>query len=337
MAITAECGHVSLHSFFTGALSRVREAGTFVSPHRLPISGSASLTGTPLPAAPPLRPPKRDIRKPRLAVPPGACDTHFHIYFPESAYPLRPDRRYTPVDATLEDYLGTFRTLGLSRGVIVTGSANVDNRPTLAAIARMNGAFKGLAVIGPDVTDTELKALAAGGMTGFRVSTVSVGGLSPGHLAPLARRVADLGWHVEVHMHTAEDFLALIPTLKALPIPYSLDRVANLAAGSGPRTFDALRRLIAEDPKCHLNLYGLYLLSKAGPPHYEDMVPVVQALVAAKPEGIIWGSNWPHPSFDVPAPDEADLLDFLLEAAPDPKHRALILADNPARLYGWSG
>jgi predicted TIM-barrel fold metal-dependent hydrolase len=287
--------------------------------------------------APLLRPPRRDLHKPRLIAPAGACDTHFHIYFPETVYPLRPDRRYTPVAAGLEDYLAIFRALGLSRGVVVNGAANADNRPTLEAVRRMNGAFKGLALVGAEVSDAELRRLTDGGMTGFRMSTVSVGGLSPRHLAPMARRVADLGWHVEVHMHTAEDFLALIPVLKALPIPYALDRIANLSphVGSGTATFEAIRALLAEDPKCYVNLYGLYLLSASGPPRYEDMVPVARALIAARPEGIIWGSNWPHPSFEVPLPDDADLLDFLLEAAPHSQHRKLILADNPARLYGW--
>ena len=103
-----------------------------------------------------LPPPRRDTRKPAFTVPQGACDTHFHIYFPESVFPLRPDRRYTPVEATLEDYLPMMNTLGLTRGVVVTGSANRDNEPTLAAIARMKGAFKGVALIGTDVSDKEI-------------------------------------------------------------------------------------------------------------------------------------------------------------------------------------
>jgi hypothetical protein len=34
-------------------------------------------------------------------------------------------------------------------------------------------------------------------------------------------------------------------------------------------------------------------------------------------------------------PNDADLLDFLLAVAPDPKILRLILVENPALLYGW--
>lgn len=283
-----------------------------------------------------LPPPRRDTRKPAFEMPAGACDTHFHIYYPESDFPLRPDRRYTPVDATLEDYLPTMKTLGLSRGVVVTGSANLDNEPTLAAIARMTPAFKGVALVAADVADGELARLNAGGMTGFRVSTVSVGGLGPDHLAPLARRVADLGWHAEVHVHDVAEIIDLLPILKNLAVPYCLDHLGQLSPDSGGTALRAICGLLARDERCYVNLYGFYHVSRSGPPGYDDILPLARALVAARPSGILWGSNWPHSSSDVAVPNDGDLLDFLLAVAPDPATRRLILADNPARLYGWT-
>jgi predicted TIM-barrel fold metal-dependent hydrolase len=283
-----------------------------------------------------LLPPRRDTRKPAFTPPAGACDTHFHIYFPESVYPLRPDRRYTPVDATLEDYRPTMRTLGLSRGVVVTGSANLDNEPTLAAIARMKPALKGVALIPADVSEAELARLDAGGMTGFRVSSVSVGGLAPAHLASLSERVADLGWHAEVHVHDVAEIIDLLPILKNLAIPYCLDHLAQLSPDSGRQALRAICDLLARDERCYVNLYGFYHASRSGPPEYVDMLPVVRALIEARPSGILWGSNWPHSSLDVAVPNDGDLLDFLLAAAPDAAIRQLILVDNPARLYGWT-
>lgn len=283
-----------------------------------------------------LPPPRRDTRPPGFVVPPGACDTHFHIYFPETDFPLRPDRRYTPVDATLADYLPVMKTLGLSRGVVVTGSANRDNEPTLAAIARMRPALKGVALVSADVTDAELERLAAGGMTGFRVSTVSVGGLSPAHLEPLARRVAALGWHADIHVHDVREIIDLLPILKRLAIPYSLDHLAQLAPGNlDGAELRAVCDLLAHDEKSYVNLYGFYHVSKVGPPHYDDVLPIARALIEARPEAVLWGSNWPHSSLDVAVPNDGDLLGFLLAAAPEVALRQRILADNPARLYGW--
>ena len=270
-------------------------------------------------------------------MPPGACDTHFHIYYPETAFPLRPDRRYTPVAATLEDYRATMRALGLTRGVIVTGSANADNEPTLAAIAAMAPDFKGVALVGAEVSDGELARLAKGGMTGFRVSTVSVGGLSPSHLPAMAARVASLGWHVEIHVHRPAEIIALAPVLRGLPIPYVLDHLGQVSPRDGSWRDDLrhITALLAADLKAYVNLYGFYHVSDREPPAYDDVLPIAQALIAAAPDRVLWGSNWPHSSTDVPVPDDADLLDFLLVAAPDAAQRQRILVDNPARLYGW--
>jgi predicted TIM-barrel fold metal-dependent hydrolase len=66
------------------------------------------------------------------------------------------------------------------------------------------------------------------------------------------------------------------------------------------------------------------------------MIEVVSAIVEARPNRVIWGSNWPHGGIAVPMPNDGDLLDFLLTAVLDETIRKQILSDNPARLYGWS-
>ncbi len=64
------------------------------------------------------------------------------------------------------------------------------------------------------------------------------------------------------------------------------------------------------------------------------MSELAKALVKAAPERMLWATNWPHPSEKHP-PDEADLLDLLLDWAPDDGNRRKILVDNPAELYGF--
>ncbi len=284
---------------------------------------------------PKLRPPIHDGREPKQKAPPGACDTHFHIY--EADIPLKPERRYTPVEAGLDNYRRMAARLGLERGVVITGSGMTSNEPSLAAIAAMGGAFKGLALVTPETPDAEIEALNAGGMTGFRISTRSVGGLGPDHLLGLAERVKDFGWHVEIHLKNIDEVVALLPMLRKLPIPYSVDHVGYLRHDCGPGTpeFEAVKQLLVGEENAYLNLYAWYDLTALGPPGYTDMAEIAGPLVEARPDRIIWGTNWPHPTFDVPVPDDADLLDFLLLAVPDEGHRHQILVDNPARLYGW--
>lgn len=284
---------------------------------------------------PHLRTPHQSPHAPGFSLPEGACDTHFHIYEPSIA--LRPDRRYTPVEAGLENYRRMASRMGLKRGVVVTGSAMTSNEPSLAAIAAMDGDFKGLALVKADIADNELEALAAGGMTGFRISTRSVGGMGPDQLDTMCRRVRDLGWHVEIHLRNIDEVMDILPRLDGLPIPCSLDHVAYLGPGYGPgsREFDAVRDHLAGSDNTYLNIYSIYNLTRAGPPAYDDMVGNVRALVETRPDRIIWGSNWPHPAFDIPLPDEGDLVDFVAAAAPDAEQQRLIFTDNPARLYGW--
>lgn len=78
------------------------------------------------------------------------------------------------------------------------------------------------------------------------------------------------------------------------------------------------------------------MTSKSGPPYYEDVGVLAKAVVRHAPERCVWASNWPHPHANraVP-PDEADLLDALLEWAPDERTRNRVLVDNPAKLYGF--
>jgi len=85
-----------------------------------------------------------------------------------------------------------------------------------------------------------------------------------------------------------------------------------------------------------VKLTGAYILSRVGPPTYADRGALAKAYVALAPERLVWGSDWPHPSAkEADKPDDAVLLDLLLDWAPDEAVRNRILVENPARLYGF--
>jgi len=72
-----------------------------------------------------------------------------------------------------------------------------------------------------------------------------------------------------------------------------------------------------------------------------------QALIAANPQRILWGTDWPHPNSAPPAGqsvtvvtplmqiDDGRLLNLLPVWVADAAVRKTILVDNPARLYGF--
>ena len=288
----------------------------------------------------PVEPPSPTPHPPHFKLPPGACDSHLHVYGPFDHYPLVAERGYDPdPHSTLDDYLKTHRALGLERAVIVTGSGNGrNNRITLDAIKRMNGCFKGLALLDPGITESELVELNEGGFTGFRIKTNGRGGLSFDDSKRMVRRTEGFSWHIEFMSQSLAEVIGAVPFLNSLKIPYMFDHVAHAEPHriGKNQEFAELLRILRNEPQAWINLYSFYQLSEAGPPDYQDMVDVVQAIVANRADNIVWGSNWPHGGVPVPIPDDGDLLDFLIAAVPEEKTRNAILADNPARLYGWA-
>jgi len=52
------------------------------------------------------------------------------------------------------------------------------------------------------------------------------------------------------------------------------------------------------------------------------------------PNRLLWGSDWPHPQYFKPMPNDVLLLDQMLEWVPDEKTRNMIFIDNPAEAFG---
>ncbi|MBX9761318.1 MAG: amidohydrolase family protein [Beijerinckiaceae bacterium] len=282
----------------------------------------------------------RPLRRPKFALPRGACDTHLHIYGPFDRFPLATDRVYNiQRSATLEDYRSVMDQLGLERAVVVNGGGNgYNNAVTLDAIARSEGRLKGLALVRPETSDADLVALHEGGMTGFRTRTNGKGAPSLSEAAQIAPRVRDFGWHMEFHVHSTEDAVEALPHLQRMGLPYVLDHVAHLGPerpledAAAQRVLGALR----DDDNCWVNLYSFYQRSKSGAPAYSDMISIVRALLEAAPDRLVWGTNWPHVVIEVASPHNVDLVDFLFDAIPEQNLRDAVLAANPARLYGWA-
>lgn len=282
--------------------------------------------------------PDYDIRPPKIKPPPGACDTQAHVFGPASQFPYAEGRGYTPPDCPIESYLKLLDTLGFDRGVIVHGSAHgSDNRVTLYGIAQAPDRLRGVAVVDPDISDSELEAMAAGGIRGIRLSTMLKGGLGTEHLERLADRIKHLGWHIVIHLDKVDEIAELEPRLRALPVGIVVDHLGRVRGDEGLSSpgFQALLTLLRDTDNIWAKLSSWYRLSDQGPP-YDDMTPLAEALIDARRDRIIWGSNWPHPIlWDYPMPNDGDLLDQFMGWAGDEATIQQILVDNPATLYGF--
>jgi predicted TIM-barrel fold metal-dependent hydrolase len=280
--------------------------------------------------------PDRRPKHPHFAMPRGACDCHVHVFGPRDVFPFSPLRSYTPEDCTFEDLRELHRTLGVDRAVIVHGGAHgTDNRATLAALDRQPDRLRGVAVIPAGLPRRELEDMHRRGMRGCRMSSVVRGGASFADLTALADETFDLGWHLVLHFHRADELVEIAPKLKAVRSAFVLDHLARITPADGVNSpaFTTLMHLLDTD-RCWIKLASLYRLSAEPYPH-NDMLPMIARVVESRPDRIIWGSNWPHPICPVPMPNDGDLVDLIPLWIPGSKSQQLALVDNPAQLYGF--
>lgn len=272
---------------------------------------------------------------PRLHAPAGACDCHVHIYDP--AMPLAAGVKAPgPAWADVTAYRAVQKRLGLTRAIVVQPTIyGTDNRCTVQAIADLGPErTRGVAVVDTGVSDAELARLTAAGIRGVRFQMLPGGVLPWDMLEPVAARVHAFGWHVQLQMdgrllHEREAML------HRLPGTLVIDHVGKFleTVGTDHPGFRALQRLL-DKGRTWLKLAAAYEVSRAGPPHFSDVGALAKAAASAHPERMIWAANWPHVSVR-DLPDDAMLLDLLLDWLPDDATRKRVLVDNPAALYGF--
>lgn len=270
---------------------------------------------------------------PALKAPPRATDCHHHIY--DARYPADPTAKLRPGDASVDDYRALQARIRTTRNVIVQPSTyGLDNRCALDALAAFGSTARAVVVVDDSVSTGELKRMDALGVRGIRFNLAQAGATTADMIEPLARRLGDFGWHVQINA-PAERILELMAILERLPVPVVFDHLAHVPQPEGVNhpLFAAIVKLL-QTGRAWVKLSGAYADTRIGPPSYADATAVARAYVAAAPDRLVWGSDWPHPTEQARTlPDDARLFDLLLEWAPDERMRQRILVDNPAKLY----
>jgi 2-pyrone-4,6-dicarboxylate lactonase len=277
--------------------------------------------------------------RPKLRLPPLACDAHVHVFGPARVFPYAENRPFTPADAPKEKLFALHALLGIERCVVVQSTCHgYDNSVTADAIAAKNGAYLGVALVPTDVSDAELRRLDAQGFRGARFNFMQhLGRGAPIEDAiKLGDRLAEIGWHLQVHF--ASSLIGeLAPSLKRSAVPVVIDHMGRVDASLGvdQPDFRALLELL-RDAKFWIKVSGAERSSRQGAP-YCDALPFAQKLVAEFGARALWGSDWPHPNLAGDIPDDGLLVDLLAEIAPSEGERRALLVDNPQRLYRFAG
>ncbi len=274
------------------------------------------------------------VSRPRLQLPPLSCDCHAHIFGEPETYPFAEPRDYTPPPAMVPHYLAMLDTVGLARAVIVQPSVyGEDNRCTLDAVAAI-GLDRARAVVAvpPRATRAELVRLHERGARGVRIIRSAPDPEFIDNLLGLACLLPDLGMHVQLNLAPG-GWRELLPRLEHTGVDIVLDHIGQLTADDlEGAAMDALRAAL-ERGQTWVKL-AQYRGSLTGYP-YRDTTPLAARLAAHAPERCLWGTDWPHPNVRHHMPDDGELVDLIADWAPDARLRQRILADNPARLYGF--
>jgi predicted TIM-barrel fold metal-dependent hydrolase len=227
--------------------------------------------------------------------------------------------------------------LGLSRGVIVPPRVHgTDSRVTVDALEKSGGRLVGIIRDDMQLSGPELQKLADQGICGVRFSAVQALGdqFDEARFEEFVTRVRPLKWIIDLHLDEAS-IVRHEEAIGRVRAPVIIDAWARVdPRGREQRpAFGSLRRLLARE-NIILKLTAANRFVAKGVP-YPDLCNMLRELIHIAPGRVIWGSDWPHADVSKPGqmPNDGDLLDMLLDFAPDEKVRRQMLVETPADLF----
>jgi 2-pyrone-4,6-dicarboxylate lactonase len=269
---------------------------------------------------------------PRFVVAPGSCDSHVHVF--EAGYPHVAEPLYTFPEATLDQYQRVARSLGLERLVLVQPSYyGTDNRLLLDVLRRLDSTCAGVIQVDEGVRDDDLDGHHELGVRAIRLDLFARATWPIEDIVAYIHRMAALtrprGWHLQFYS-PGTVVRDLLPFLAEFEDPFVIDHMGYMleADGLGESEFEELLGVL-ERGACWIKLSGPYRIAKEKPLSHVE--PVGRALVEARPDRLIWGSDWPH--LPNGQRDTGELLNLLADWAPSEQDRRRILIDSPSLLF----
>jgi predicted TIM-barrel fold metal-dependent hydrolase len=190
----------------------------------------------------------------------------------------------------------------------------------------------------PDALLVEMNAL---GVRGVRINVSPVKPPEPGFSATMLPRIerldarcAEIGWQLDF-LHPGWLTEELLPVFARLRGSFTIAHMGMFRAEAGPNQpgFRKLVDLVRHGSgRAWVKLTGTYRVAHG--PTFADAAPMARALIAAAPDRLIWGSDYPHLSF-ADKVGSVQLFNLLADWAPDEATRRRILVDNPAALFGF--
>ena len=283
-------------------------------------------------------------------MPPGAADCHMHVIGPVDRFPLAAERAYTVPEASLAEHEAMKRRAGLERTVFVQLSGHgTDNRALCWALEQVGERGRGVAVVDLNAKN-DLEGFHRKGVRALRLNLATLKTRYGSNYGALVREheqvLGPLGWHLQVFADIAT-LLSMKEALLSCAVPVVIDHMGlpDAALGVQHESFQAVLEM-ATAPHVWVKLAGADRITRSSG-RLRDAIPFMQALAKAAPQRLVWGSDWPHLGFHAGTQvhdgsvlpfrklEVAELLSVLSDALTAQMQKA-VLADNPARLYGFN-
>jgi predicted TIM-barrel fold metal-dependent hydrolase len=256
-----------------------------------------------------------------------AWDCHTHVFGPAARFPYAAERRYTPSEASPAALRRVMEELGVQHVVLVQPSPYADDHRCMLEALRTLG--RSAVGVGALVNELDRKIVGHPQISGLRVNVHAITDVHEirRRLDTASQAAKEHGWHLELHVRGR-----LLPelALHAMPVPLVLDHMARIESAEGAPA-EALQRLL-DTGRCWVKLSGADRVGAHAP-------SVARMLLAARPDRLVWGSDWPHTPLEAArqqsrSVDNAGLLTALREWAGASAMLERVLVRNPGQLYG---
>jgi len=263
-------------------------------------------------------------------------DCHFHTFGDVKDFPIVGAAAYVPIVSTLEQHSALLAPHGKLRRVIIAASAyGTDNRCHMNDLRRIGlkagNTGRAIVSISRETPDAELAEMNSHGAKGARFNSISPGAMGFEELYANADRMRALGWHAELYArpeHLAEQAERLLAT----GLDFSVAHYGDLdpAKGLSQPAVTVLTSLLATG-KCWLKLSAPYRSSTA--PGFADMEPYARHFLTARPDRMLWGSDWPYVHHEARLVGWDPLTPLI--GWMTPSEADAVLWQNPTNLYGF--
>ena len=259
------------------------------------------------------------------------CDCHMHIL--DRRYPLWSQAALDPPDALVDDYAKVREEIGIARCVVAAPSIyGSDNSCTRDALRALGIPARATAVLTKEASLESISELDDAGFVAARFNFIQGGPWKREDVAPIARRIADFGWHVQVYA-TPDQVVEMAALLQSLPTPIVFEHIATIRDphAADAAAFETILKL-AEHGRTWVKLSAPYLAPDL---QGKRFARTVAAFVESMPQRLVWGSDWPHAT-EEEKPDTSELLSQFCSFVGNEATLERILVDNPRQLYRFT-